>query len=191
MIRSVHIAFARLADQLRRLRRDERGVSAVEFALVLPLMALMYIGTVEVTNAVAANRKVVAAASAIGDLAGQAQDITNGDMTNIMNASAAVLNPFNSTPLALRVSQVQIDGAGRPIVAWSDGRNMTALARGAAFVGLPAGLNVPNTFVVVSEVSYPYTSPLGNLIIGTITMREGFFLRPRIGDCVRRNGSCT
>jgi Flp pilus assembly protein TadG len=182
---------ARLPARLRRLVADERGVSAVEFAMVLPLMALMYVGTVEVTNAVAANRKLVAATSAIGDLTGQAQDVLNADMNNIFDATAAVMNPFATGALQLRISQIQIDGAGRATVAWSDGRNMTALTRGASYSGLPAGVRVANTYVIVSEASYAYASPLGSFITGTIAMRETFYLRPRIGDCVRRNGSCT
>jgi Flp pilus assembly protein TadG len=180
-----------LACAADRLHRDERGVSAVEFAMILPLMVLMYVGTIEVTSAVSANRKMVATASTIGDLAAQAQDISNSDMANIFDASSAVMNPFSTASLRLRVSQIRIDQNGTATVAWSDGRNIAPLARGSAFTGLPAGVAVRNTNVIVSQVTYSYTSPLGNMIVGPILMSEDFYFRPRIGDCVRRNGSCT
>ena len=43
---------------LSRLARDRRGVSAVEFALVAPLMIGLYLGCVEISDGVAADRKV-------------------------------------------------------------------------------------------------------------------------------------
>ena len=38
-----------LRDRLTRLAGDERGVSAVEFALLLPVMLTLYLGGVEVS----------------------------------------------------------------------------------------------------------------------------------------------
>lgn len=40
-------AFADFRLQLRRFARDRSGVSALEFAIVLPFMLLLYIGSVE------------------------------------------------------------------------------------------------------------------------------------------------
>jgi len=192
MIRTLRDAVDRLKTKLGAFAGNERGVSAVEFAMILPVMATMYLGTVEVTNAVSASRKVTAAASALGDLAAQATDIDNTEMTNLMNAARAVLQPFTTGPMQFRVSQIRIDDQRRVTVGWSDAQNMSAYARGAAFTGLPATLLVANTWLVYAEVSYGYTSPVGSfLITGTMTMRDDFYLRPRIGDCVRRNGACS
>lgn len=184
--------FTGLIARIRRFRKDARGVSAVEFAMVLPVMAVMYLGTVELTGAISANRKVTASASAMGDLAAQATDITNTDMDNILNASSAVMQPFSATPLQLRVSQIRIDASRRATIGWSDGRGLAPLARGSVytFAAEHSALNVANTSLILAEVRYAYTSPLGNLIIGTMNMRDDFFLRPRIGDCVRRNNAC-
>ena len=54
--------------RLRRLIGDERGVSAVEFALLLPLMLTLYLGAVEVSQGIGADRKVTLTARTIGDL---------------------------------------------------------------------------------------------------------------------------
>ena len=40
----------RVSLQIRAMRRDHRGVSAVEFALIVPLLILMYVGVAEMGN---------------------------------------------------------------------------------------------------------------------------------------------
>jgi Flp pilus assembly protein TadG len=77
----------------RRFTADTQGVSAVEFALLLPLMLTMYLGGSEVANAVATSRKVTLVSRTVADLASQSASITDISMTNILNASAAVISP--------------------------------------------------------------------------------------------------
>ena len=78
-----------------RLASDERGVSAVEFALLLPLMLTLYLGTVEVSQGIAADRKVTLTARTVADLVAQVSSINNTDMTNSLNAAAAVIAPYS------------------------------------------------------------------------------------------------
>ena len=49
---------------LATLAHDTHGVSAVEFALILPVMITMYIGAVEFSHALTVDRRVTAVASA-------------------------------------------------------------------------------------------------------------------------------
>ena len=52
-----------LPRPLARLCRDRRGVSAVEFAMVAPLMIALYLGCVEISDGVAVDRKVTLTAA--------------------------------------------------------------------------------------------------------------------------------
>ena len=79
-------------------RRDQRGVSAVEFAMLLPLMITLYLGAVEISQGVAIDRKVTLTARTVADLASQVTSINNSDMTNMLNAAAAVIAPFAAEP---------------------------------------------------------------------------------------------
>ena len=88
-------------DFLRRLRRDRRGVSAVEFALIAPVMMLMYFGMTELSQSMMAQRKADHIASSIGDLVAQSKsidDTTMGDLFKIGNtiASSRVIDPRSS-----------------------------------------------------------------------------------------------
>ena len=76
--------------------RDERGVSAVEFALLLPLMLALYLGAVELSQGIAADRKVTLTSRTVADLVSQVTNINNAGMTNSLNAAAAVMAPYRS-----------------------------------------------------------------------------------------------
>src|SRR5207244_552221 len=85
------VADSTLARHVADFLADHRGLSAVEFALLLPLMLTLYLGGVEVSNGVAADRKVAITARTVADLAARMTTISNADMTNILGASSAVI----------------------------------------------------------------------------------------------------
>src|SRR6476619_7638323 len=95
-----------LHQRLVRFGKDRRGVSAVEFAMLLPLMLTLYLGTVEISQGVAIDRKVTLTTRTIADLTSQVLTISTTDMTNIMNATTAVLAPFDVSKLKVTVSLV-------------------------------------------------------------------------------------
>ena len=64
-----------LPQYLVRLGRDQRGVSAVEFAMLLPLMITLYLGVVEISQAVGIDRKVTLTTRTVADLASQVKSI--------------------------------------------------------------------------------------------------------------------
>ena len=75
-----NLAFlTRLSRRAVSLRRDQRGVSAVEFAMLLPLMVTLYLGAVEISQGVAIHRKVTLTARTVADLASQVTSINNAD----------------------------------------------------------------------------------------------------------------
>ena len=171
--------------RLRRLIDDERGMSAVEFALLLPLMMTLYLGAVEVSQGIAADRKVTLTARTIGDLVSQVASIGNSDIANVFNASSAVMAPFPVVSLKVTVTSVKIDSAGKATVDWSDTLNGTARPKGSA-VTLPTALNVANTSLIWSEVQYTYKPVIGYVVSGTLTLKDQIFMRPRLSDSVTR-----
>jgi Flp pilus assembly protein TadG len=172
----------------RRFAGDTSGLSAVEFALLLPLMLTMYLGGSEVSQAITASRKVTLVARAVGDLASQASSITNASMTNILNASSAVVAPFPVASLKVTVSQVKIDAAGTATIEWSDTLNGTQHGAGSS-VTLPAALKVANTWLIWTETEYRYVPTFGSGITGTLTLRDQMYMRPRLSNSVARTAS--
>jgi Flp pilus assembly protein TadG len=166
---------------IRRLARERRGVSAVEFALLLPFMLTLYLGGTEITQAITIKRKTTIVTRTIGDFVAQASTITNAQMTNIMNATKAVVAPYAQANLKIVVTSVGIDAANNATVVWSDATaNATAKTPGTS-VTLPTGLNAfPNTTVIWTEAEYEYTPPIGYMITGEMILSDKMYMRPRL-----------
>ena len=59
------------------LSGDTRGIAAVEFAMVVPLMLVLFFGTVEFSSGVAVDRKVTLMARTLSDLTSQNVSVTD------------------------------------------------------------------------------------------------------------------
>jgi Flp pilus assembly protein TadG len=183
-----HRLTCRLGASLTRLRRDRRGVSAIEFALLLPMMMTLYLGSVEVSTGIAADRKVTLAAHTLADLASQYTDVTNADMTNILKAAGAVMAPYPAANLQAVVSEVAVNGQGQATVVWSDTLNGTALTAGES-VTVPPALAIPNTYLILGQVQYNYNPTYGSFATGALNLTDQSFVRPRQSTSVARTAS--
>jgi len=102
---------AQLSGLQRRIARfatDRSGVSAVEFAMLLPLMITLYLGTVEISQGVAIDRKVTLTSRTIADLTSQVSTIATSDMTNVFDAASSVIAPYN-TDMSLLTMTVSLE----------------------------------------------------------------------------------
>lgn len=181
-------AIAKRLQRIARFGHDESGVSAVEFAMLLPLMLTLYLGSVEVSQGIAADRKVTMTARAVADLVSQSATVNNAAMTNILAAASAVMAPYDVNQAVVTVSVVAIDANGKATVSWSDSLNGTPRTKGSA-VTLPPALLVPNTSLVWGEASYNYTPVIGYVISGTLTLKDQIYMRPRLSDTITRTAS--
>jgi Flp pilus assembly protein TadG len=173
---------------ISRLACDQRGVSAVEFAMLLPLMLTLYLGTVEISQGIAVDRKVTLTARTVADLVSQTTSIDNAGMTNSLNAGTAVIVPYEPGKLSIVVSSVTVDAAGKATVAWSDAFNGAPRSKGST-VTLPPALNIPNSSLIWSEAQYSYTPTIGYILSGTLLLKDQIYMRPRLSDSVTRTAS--
>lgn len=171
---------------LRKLGRDRRGVSAVEFALIAPAMVASYFGMAEITQALLAERKAAHAASAIGDLVAQSSSVSGSDITDIFTIASTIMSPYSTATLKMRVSSVTADSGGVAKVDWSSGSGLTALTTGSTVTGIPSGVISAGQSVVMSEVTYSYDSPVDMMMPNAVTFSRKFYLRPRKSDKVAK-----
>lgn len=171
-----------------RLAGDERGVSAVEFALILPLMVGLYLGCVEVSDGVGADRKLSLTASTVANLVAQSTSISATDMSNMLDAASAIMKPYSSTALKITVSCLNIDANKNVTVKWSASRGGSALSGTAS---IPTDLKVPNTQLIFTQATYAYTPTIGYTITGTLDLSEQMYMMPRISPPAYGSQTCT
>lgn len=182
----------RTAALIKRFKQEVAGVAAIEFAIIAPIMILLFFATIEVSTALAVNRKLARVSSTLGDLITQSQSLTQADVDNIMNAASYVMIPYDHN-LGIVITQVSIKN-GAATVDWSKAHGTgVALAVNTAYT-VPAKIMDDDTFLVSAKVTAVHT-PLyakttydssGSLRMDTssaadIHMEEEIFLRPRIG----------
>lgn len=178
----------RMRQILSRFCRDRRGVSAVEFALLAPVMITLYVGCAEISDGVGADRKVTMTAAALANLASQVGTISTSDMTNIMDATSAIIAPYSTSQLSITVSCISIDSQNRATVKWSVTRGGTARS---GSITIPSALAVANSQLVLGEASYQYRPTVGYTVTGTLNLSDRMYMSPRITAPVYNNTACS
>jgi Flp pilus assembly protein TadG len=176
----------KLADCLTRFANEQRGLAALEFAMLLPMMMTLYVGSVELSSGVSIHRKVTIAAHTVTDLSSQFTTIADSDMANILNAATDIIYPYPSANLQTVVSELSINGQGQATVVWSDTLNGTARTVGST-VTIPSNLAVPNTYLLLGETAYNYKPSYGYVVTGTLALSDQIYMRPRQSNSVARN----
>jgi Flp pilus assembly protein TadG len=182
------LSLRRCRRDLLRFVRDSRAVSATEFAIVLPFMLALYLGSLEAGNGFAIQFKASLAASRVADLASQYTTIDNSTMTGILGAAGIVVAPYTSSAMIVTVTQVTTDSKGLGTIVWSDSLNGNPRTVGQV-ITLPAALQNANTSLIWSEVTYPYKPWLGFVFTNTITIYQSSYFYPRLSTSVSRVNS--
>lgn len=169
---------------IRGIVRAKDGISAVEFALIAPLMMLIYFGCIELSFMMMLDRKVTTATAALGDLTARAATITNDDLTDIFEATRMIFQPKDITQARMRVTSVYDDN-GVAKVAWSDGRNLSPYTV-EQVLQVPANIVPSGGSVIFAEIEYDYNSAFGYMFSAKKTLTDQFYLRPRRVDFVER-----
>lgn len=177
---------------------DKRGLAAVEFAFIVPLMLTMIFGTIEVSSAVAVDRKVTIAARTISDLVSQGAQVKDADLKNYFALGAVVMTPYSVTSATLtqRITAVNVDATKKATVVWS---KLATVTNGVATLAadptytkdkvvtseIPADLLVANTQLIWSGVTYTY-APIVRYVIDSagVPLSDQCFTRPRQSSTV-------
>ena len=147
--------------------------------MLLPFMLLLYLGSFEISQAVAIKRQVALTASTVANIVSQYATISaTNDLPDILGASAVVLTPYSSSHAVVTVSVIGIDANGKATVTWSQSLHGTARTVGAT-VTLPASLDVPNTSLVFGETTYAYTPIMDFMKMGTVNLYSSVYMLPR------------
>jgi len=175
-----------------RLGNDRSGMAAVEFAMLLPVLLTLFIGSYETSGLLLAYLKLESAAESAADLVAQTdvnKVLQSSDFTDITNAVTQVMTPLSTAGLKIAYASVTYS-TGTAVINWhTEVNGATAITVGS----LPQGVNVASLgtqsagstdSAVVVQLSYPYSSPLSSYFSTNYTLVESAFNRPRYVSCV-------
>mgnify|MGYP003393135567 CR=1 FL=1 len=163
---------------LRNFIHERNGSAAIEFALVFPVMVMMFMGMFEVPRYVSANMKLANVAQLMANLVAQQGNMTSALTTNFCTGGQMAMTPLSGTPLKVAIVSVT-RGAASVTVDWQD-----TGCGGASAISGPAGLvttlipSVGNSAIIV-QATYTYNSPLAYVLSTTYTITQTAFARPR------------
>lgn len=176
------------AGLLTRFRGDQRGVSAVEFALIAPVILLLYFGLAEFCQGFMAQKRMGRTAAAVADLVTQDESTTTARIDDVFEVGELMMRPFSTADdgqrlLKQRATAVTRRTNGQVRVDWSRGQGMDARAPDA-LVDIPEGLIAPGESLVMTEITYDYESPFDEFLPGLTHFSHTYYLRPRKADQV-------
>jgi len=177
---------------------DRRGVAAIEFAMIVPIMLLLFFGTVEFSSAIAVDRKVTLIARTLSDVTSQSISVANADLSNFFNSGCAIMYPYagpppctqTNNPMTAVISELYIDPTTlKAKVQWSvpyQGGVAQTVGLAPTGVVVPQALLVGGTYLILSQVGYTYKPAVayGLMPNAGITLKDVAYTRPRQSACV-------
>jgi len=168
---------------MRRLARafwnETNGVAAVEFALVVPVMLVFFLGTVEMSDAMLAKRRLTSMTSTVADLISRAKEIKDSDLDDVYTAALRIVAPDAPEEVSIRITSVEIQLDGDIEVGWSEGLHTEPYSP-AQSIELPDGIGQPGGSIIMVESSYMHPNAVGFLNpVGPHEFDDVFYNQPR------------
>lgn len=178
------LLFQKLSNKLKSFINDKEGTSAIEFALLAPLMIAIYFGTVEISKLLITKNKVETVAETISDLVAQSTTITTTELADIFSIATSTLSLEEDLEFNIVVTAIntQPNGEGDPEskVIWSESKKGTKKQVVNTIVNdLPDGLARNFETVIMTELYYNHSAIFEFFIKGKKSFDRVFYSKPR------------
>jgi Flp pilus assembly protein TadG len=169
---------------LGKFARETRGVAAIEFALIVPFVILVYLGMFDITSLITVNRKVTYSTSVIADLVTQNNtNVLRNQLTDYYNAAEMVMDPVPEADVRIEVYGYRMV-SGAVNLIWSDTNGQNSACGTPSTSGLDDLMDGGND-IIVAQVCTTYTPHivtfLGEYLLGAANFRvvQQIAQRPR------------
>ena len=182
-------AGAGLMARLGGLLRDRRGSGAVEFAIITPILLMLYITCFELTIGFSFAKRTTRAAGSVADIITQQTSVTKAKLATMLDVASAIFAPYSTTGIKIKITGITIDAAKKATVTWSWAQDGTKPYVAGTVVTVPKDMNGADTFLVHTELSVPHELLMFMPSIGpsqtkTITIAREYYYRNRLGTTV-------
>lgn len=177
----------RLLSRLRAFARATKGLAAVEFALLAPMMVFVLFASVDLLDALGANRRSQNVSASLADVVARDTEVSNNEISGMWAAANILMFPDDGANMDLRITSIMIDSATSAHVVWSERHNngFSSLSAGSS-ITLPSAMMTPGTSIIMADSRFNYTPPLGFLFGDGIPLTHTAYRRSRLVDPIPR-----
>eukprot|EP01035_Chromulina_nebulosa_P043534 gene43534-58954_t len=105
--------------KFRAFLHDRNGVGGVEFALIAPMLLVLYLSAFELTIGLSIAKKASLASSTITDLMTRTDKVAKADLLVMEDVAKSMFVPYPSRDLSIKITGIIVSNTGAPTVAWS------------------------------------------------------------------------
>lgn len=178
-----------ISGKFRALRRDRRGVGAVEFAIVAPLLIMTYLGAFELSVGFTVAGKTARAASAVGDIIAQQSEVNKAFLANVPNIAKSILQPYGNANYTLKITGIEVSGTNEGTVIWSRDQAGAVPYTVNSKVALPGQFTANKSFVIRTELTVPHElllyAPSLEAPAKTINLSKTAYFHSRLAQAIK------
>ncbi len=181
-------AYEFLHRHWRCFAAERSGTIMVEVALLMPLLAMIFLSGVEISRYALLQQKMSRTAVSMSDLIAQTDStISLTQVANLYQAADYVMQPFDFAGTGVLIISSVAQTGGTPSVSWqcvgSGGIGATSdLGVAGGNATLPPNFTMRDgESAIFAEVIYDYVPFVAPDLIGSTTLRHRAIFRPRFG----------
>lgn len=150
--------------KIKLMATDKDGIAAVEFAMLLPIMTMLFFGMLEASDLFTVNRRLANATNSLVDLVAQEPTITHAQLDDMIVGVTRILEPTDTSAVTMKVLSIVkgADESATPTVHWSrDEDGQVPYSVGSTYDKLSNETSLKaNSSLIVVEIGYTYDSGL-------------------------------
>lgn len=184
MWREIRI-WVELRAKTRALVLSQAGVAAVEFAFLAPVLLLLYLGSVDLSQGIDADRKLTYLTHTVGDLTSQMSgEVTADDLEALLALGDTILRPFDASRVSIKITVANVNQNGsytlhEPVVRQGSSSCSNPITLPQTMIDLARGRSI-----IATEGCYDYTPVVGYAVESDIPLYKRAFHVPRSEDFV-------
>lgn len=174
---------------IRQFAKAQEGLAYLEFAITLPFLLALLMGSIEVTRYIIIAQKLEKTSVTVADLVAQSQEVSNTSLNQLILAAGQVMQPYSFAANAyVIISSVKKNGTSPPVVMWQyrGGGTWTrpsAVGSTGLTATMPGGFTMEDKEnVIVTEVFYNYAPLMVGSVLSGNSMYKYSIFKPRLGE---------